>query len=47
MRVTVRLIHSKSRRIKEEFNLKGNLQNFRFKKYLIYIHKTLRISLFD
>ena len=45
MRMTVRLIHSKSRRIKKEINLKGNLQNF--KKYLIYIHKTLCISLFD
>ena len=38
-------IHSKSRRIKEGFNWKGNLQNF--KKYLIYIHKTLRILLLD
>ena len=29
VKVTERPIQSKSRRIKEEFNLKGNLQNFK------------------
>ena len=35
LRVTMRATHSKSRRNKEEYNLNGNLQNF--KKDLIYI----------
>ena len=42
VRVAMRAIHFKSRRIKGEFNPNGHLQNF--KKYLIYLHKTLHRS---
>ena len=45
VRVTMTVIHSKSRRINGEFNSQGHLQNFI--RYLIYIHKTLHISFVD